>query len=418
MVALLNDESLPGSSHEAFRSLRTAGLFAGIGGVELGLRRHGHPTIFLSEIDPAAQHVLRTHFPKSHLVGDVRAVDRLPECDLITAGFPCQDLSQCGRTRGIQGRNSSLVREVFRLIQAADQKPTWLVLENVPFMLQLDRGQAMTFITGELRRLGYRWAYRTVDARAFGLPQRRLRVVLVASRTEDPRNVLFADDSGESPILPNAKSFGFYWTEGSTGLGWAIDSVPTLKGGSGIGIPSPPAVWVPAERKVATIEIRDAERLQGFPTNWTKPALQVDQRAGTRWRLVGNAVCVRMAAWVGRRLARPGRCRCELGETVRLGTSWPPAAFGDENSVRAIAATKWPVAWQRKGLLKFLRYPLRPLSARATAGFLSRATESQLTFADNFLADVEHHLSSLTRQVTGGNRLLVAGNPNPDLPRR
>ena len=93
------------------------------------------------------------------------------------------------------------MREVFRLVEAADQRPAWIVLENVPFMLRVERGQAMTFITGELRRLGYRWAYRTVDARAYGLPQRRLRIILVASQTEDPRTVLFADDKAEPPIL-------------------------------------------------------------------------------------------------------------------------------------------------------------------------------------------------------------------------
>src|SRR3954454_8148112 len=100
-------------------------------------------------------------------------------------------------------------------------------------MLQLDRGRAMRYLPEELGRLGYRWAYRVVDARAFGLPQRRQRVILLASRTEDPRPLLLDEDAepAEQPLL--ADSFcGFYWTEGLRGLGWAVDAVPTLKGGS------------------------------------------------------------------------------------------------------------------------------------------------------------------------------------------
>jgi DNA (cytosine-5)-methyltransferase 1 len=379
------------------RSLRTAGLFAGIGGIEMGLQRQGHPTVLQSELDPAAQAVLRARFPDIRLVGDVCALKRLPSCDLVTAGFPCQDLSQCGQTRGIGGQHSSLVGEVFRLVETAKQKPEWVLLENVPFMLRLDRGRAMAFVTGELGRLGYRWAYRTVDARAFGLPQRRLRVVLVAARNEDPRDVLFADDQPEPPTREIVDGYGFYWTEGSTGLGWAADCVPTLKGGSGIGIPSPPAIWMPAERRVATIDIRDAERLQGFPAGWTKPAEQAGRRAGARWRLVGNAVCVRVAAWVGRRLALPSKSRCRLGPVVVTGDSWPSAAYGDEEGIRAVAASTWPVAWQVRPILEFLRYPQCPLSTRATAGFLLRAKKSRLNFDKRFLADLEYYLTSIAR---------------------
>lgn len=380
---------------QSLRSLRTAGLFAGIGGLELGLQRHGHPTVFLSEIDRTAQAILRTRFPDIRLEGDVRLQVQLPPCDLVAAGFPCQDLSQCGKTRGIDGQNSSLVREVFRLVEAAERKPEWVLLENVPFMLRLDRGRAMTFIAGELERLGYQWAYRTVDARAFGLPQRRLRVVLLAALKGDPRTILFADNSPEPSPTQAAEGYGFYWTEGSNGLGWGVDCVPTLKGGSGIGIPSPPAIWIPAERRIVTIDIRDAERLQGFPSDWTKPAEKVDRRSGGRWRLIGNAVCVRVAAWVGRRLARPGIMSCDLSVVIDRAGPWPTAAYGDGKTVRRVLASTWPVVWRHRKILDFLRFRKQPLSARATAGFLSRAKKSPLTFANNFLADLEHHLASV-----------------------
>src|SRR5690606_19679397 len=96
---------------------------------------------------------------------------------------------------------------------------------------------------------------------------------------------------------------GFYWTEGLRGLGWAVNAVPTLKGGSSIGIPSPPAIVLP-DGRVVTPDIRDAERLQGFPADWTKVAETVARRSA-RWRLVGNAVSVPAADWIGKRLLKP-----------------------------------------------------------------------------------------------------------------
>lgn len=157
--------------------LRVAGLFAGIGGIELGLHQAGHQSVLPCEIEPGAQAVLRTRFPEIDLAGDVCGLERLPDVDLVAVGFPCQDLRQAGRTVGIAGSQSGLVGEVFRLLKAAN--PRWLLLENVPFMLQLDRGRAMRHLTSELGRLGFRWAYRVVDARSFGMPQRRQRVLLL-----------------------------------------------------------------------------------------------------------------------------------------------------------------------------------------------------------------------------------------------
>ena len=159
------------------------GLFAGIGGLELGLGSHGWKTELLCEIDAGAQAVLRTRFADVPLHSDVTRLRSLPQrTELVAAGFPCQDLSQAGRTAGITGSRSSLVDEVFRLVKRK-QGPRWLVIENVPFMLQLARGSAMRHITDALEDLGYAWAYRVVDARAFGLPQRRQRVLMVACFT-------------------------------------------------------------------------------------------------------------------------------------------------------------------------------------------------------------------------------------------
>jgi DNA (cytosine-5)-methyltransferase 1 len=386
----------PETDHHSGERFTVAGLFAGIGGIELGLNSAGHESVLLCEIDAGASRVLSHRFPGVHLESDVRRIGSLPRVDVVAAGFPCQDLSQAGRTAGIGGGQSSLVSHVFRLLDQRRRGPRWLLLENVSFMLQLDRGKAMRYLVDELEGRGYRWAYRVVDTRAFGLPQRRHRVILVASRSEDPRQVLFADDAQpvEVPFSPELWC-GFFWTEGLRGLGWAVDAVPTLKGGSTIGIPSPPAVWTPQTAELRTPEIRDAERLQGFDADWTAPALEAGEvRRGHRWKLIGNAVSVPVARWVGSRLAQPGDFdRTRMGAQLPRGVAWPKAAYGYRDKVYPVSVSTWPVASIAPHLSEFLSFPLAPLSLRAAAGFLSRAEVSGLRFEEGFLNDVRRHVA-------------------------
>ena len=369
---------------------KVAGLFAGIGGLERGLHRGGHQPVLLCENDPGASAVLRAKFPEVSLHSDVRELASLPtNTTLVAAGFPCQDLSQAGLTAGISGARSGLVGEVFRLIQ--DHRTPWVLLENVPFMLQLGRGCAMDVIATTLESLGYRWAYRVVDARAFGLPQRRRRVYLLACLKGDPRSVLFADEAGpvdEPKLNGHPVACGFYWTEGIRGLGWAVDAVPTLKGGSTVGIPSSPAILLP-NGEVVMPDIRDAERLQGFPADWTKAAEQVT-RAGARWKLVGNAVSVPAATWIGRRMAKPGRVRDFVSNPLR-DCHWPTAAWNVGDGRMAVGASEWPVRRRYHSLAEFLIYAPRPLSLKATRGFLDRTERSGLRFPPGFLDALRAH---------------------------
>src|SRR4051794_16138170 len=127
--------------------MRMAGLFAGIGGIEAGFASSGLESDFLCELDPAASAVLTHRYPSIELVPDVRDIRRLPAVEVVAAGFPCQDLSQAGTKTGIEGSRSGLVGEVFRLMAARHLRRSWLVLENVSYMLRLDRGNAMTFLT-------------------------------------------------------------------------------------------------------------------------------------------------------------------------------------------------------------------------------------------------------------------------------
>lgn len=383
--------TLPTSPRSDSPSLRVAGLFAGIGGIEQGLHLAGHETVFLCEIEDSAVAVLGARLGLD-VHRDICALDALPDCDVVTAGFPCQDLSSVGRTVGIGGSQSSLVEHVFRLVEGAARPPAWLLLENVPFMLRLERGEAMSYLVRRLGDLGYRWAYRVVDTRSFGLPQRRKRVVLLASRTEDPSCALFADDA-RPPDEPEASDVacGFYWTEGNRGLGWGVDCVPTLKGGSSVGIPSPPAIRLPGGR-IVTPDIRDAERLQGFDPDWTLPAEVFGAATrGARWKLVGNAVSVPVARWVGTRLSNPGTPRRRL-TPLTAGYPWPTAACGDGHATWAVDVGQWPVRRRHTPLESFLRYPTAPLSDRAATGFLTRLEGSSLRAEPWFLDELRAYV--------------------------
>ena len=370
-----------------------AGLFAGIGGLELGFHQAGARTELLCEKWEPARAVLGEHFPGVDLRGDIIDLKELPATDVVTAGFPCTDLSQAGRTAGIHGRESGLVKYLFDLLDTAH--PRWVVIENVRNMLVLDGGDAMNYLVSKLEKRKYRWAYRLVDSRFTGVPQRRQRVLLVASRSEDPRTVLFADDAGEpDDARLRRDAYGFYWTEGLTGLGWAMDAVPTLKGGSGLGIPSPPAVWVRGHgpgNAIVTPSISDAEHLQGFPKDWTLPAA-TSGRSGPRWKLVGNAVTVRVAACLGQHLAEPASPLPVIEIEMGLAAKWPTAAWGRDGRRWLVPVSMWPEVRPYEHLLDALEPGgLTPLSWKAARGFRSRMEKSKLRFDEAFRVAIKEH---------------------------
>ena len=363
--------------------MKTLGLFSGIGGFEIAFARAGFETALLVEKDAAARLVLSNRFPGTELLGDVLELRSLPpDTDILCAGFPCQNLSMAGDKSGIRGSKSSVVDHLFRLLEGA--RVPVVVIENVYFMLHLERGRAMDYLLERFERLDYKWAYRLLDTMAFGLPQRRRRVYLIAAQNIDPRRVLLADDAG--PLKPKKPSIdrpiGFYWTEGRLGVGFARDAIPPLKGGSGIGIPSAPAVLFP-DGFVGTPSIEIAEKLQGFPSGWSQAASEV--RNKLRWKLLGNAVSVPVAEWVARRLSSPGDRYIENSDLLQVGQKWPSAAFNVGYGRYAVNVSTAPQVVKPLSIESFRDQPWVGLSSRAATGFLRRAREGNLKFPDGFL---------------------------------
>lgn len=391
---------------------RHVSLFAGIGGFDVAFERAGYTTTLLCERDPFAAAVLRDRFPDARLVGDITKLKSIPMCEVVTAGFPCQDLSQAGRTAGIEGENSRLVDEVFRLVDAMRKTPRWIVLENVPFMLNLHNGAGISALVEQCEERGWRWAYRVMDARAFGLPQRRRRVAFVASERDDPSVRLFGVDAGAPEGKDRADAaHGFYWTEGNRGHGLAADCTPPLKGSSGLGIPSPPAIWFPRSKRVVAPTLETCERLQGFERGWTEAAGDEGDGERQRWRLIGNAVPVPMFVWLARRLAAPKmKAARRWGEReLAVGDRWPSAARGDGEGARfGVEVSEWPVNWRRPTLAQFVGLSVRPLSARAAKGFRDRLMASVLRYPSTLLDALDRRLSPDARRKSRCNNVAAA----------
>lgn len=158
--------------------LRVLDLFSGIGGFSLGLERTGgFETVAFCEIDPRAQAVLRAQWPGVPVLDDVTDADCFEvQADVITAGFPCQDISVAGKGAGLAGSRSGLFRHVVRAIRVV--RPAIALLENVAALLNRGMGEVL----GELAEVGYDAEWDCIPAAAVGLPHGRDRVWIAAYR--------------------------------------------------------------------------------------------------------------------------------------------------------------------------------------------------------------------------------------------
>lgn len=130
-------------------------LFSGIGGFSMGLERAGMETVAFCEIDPFCRRVLAKHWPEVPCYDDVQTLtasrlvsDGVGRVDVITGGFPCQDISLAGRMRGIDGKKSSMWEELARLVEEA--RPKFVILENSPVL----RSRGLDRILSKFASLG------------------------------------------------------------------------------------------------------------------------------------------------------------------------------------------------------------------------------------------------------------------------
>ena len=355
--------------------MRHLSLFSGVGGIDLGFERAGMTTVGHVEFDKHARQVLEARFPGVPTWNDVREVHGASSCvhgnpseqrgsvavggdaddtgdttdgrkplpvrsaihqggscdrclpdgiDVLSGGFPCQDISVAGKRAGLDGERSGLWYEFKRLI--GDISPTWVLVENVPGLLSSNAGRDLGTIVGSLGEFGYRWAFRVFDSQYFGVAQRRRRVFVVGCRgAGSPSEVLFEPESvsGDSPPRreegqtdslpavvgtidrgewrgPNRNQIGtmipFAWRVRQDADPVIRDTMPALQAaGQHEGMNQFYGRWQNGVRRLMPVE---CERLQGFPDGWSSDIVSDSQA----YRQMGNAVTVPVAEWIGKRI--------------------------------------------------------------------------------------------------------------------
>ena len=167
--------------------MRYLSTFSGIEAASVAWEPLGWEPVGFSEIDPFASAVLAHRFPNVRNYGDVTKHESWGvvrgSVDLLVGGSPCQAFSVAGLRKGLDDPRGQLTLVYLQL--AARLRPRWIVWENVPGVLSADGGRAFGAFLGGLAELGYGFAWRVLDARHFGVPQRRRRVFLVAHDSGD-----------------------------------------------------------------------------------------------------------------------------------------------------------------------------------------------------------------------------------------
>lgn len=221
--------------------MRVGSLFSGVGGIDLGLHAAGITPAWFCDSDPYCRRILSLRWPGVPVYTDARAVGpELAPVDLLTAGFPCTDISVAGQRAGLSGPSSGLWTEAARIVR--ELRPRFVLVENVPSLLV----RGMGTVLANLAASGYDTEWDCVPAAAIGAPHLRTRVWLLAYPA----------------------GFGDRFQEGRVYAGWQ-------------GALHDPR-WE-AEPDVGRVA-------NGVPS-------QVD-----RLRVLGNSVVPAIAEWIGRRL--------------------------------------------------------------------------------------------------------------------
>lgn len=173
-------------------------FFAGIGGFHSGLEKAGMRCVGWCEFDRFAQKSYRAMYDTEGLWfgEDVTKVkgSELPKADLWTFGFPCQDVSIAGKQKGLKkGTRSGLFYEMMRLLdECKENKPEWIMCENVKNLLSIDNGIGFLEVVGEMAERGYAVEWKVYNSKDYGVPQNRERVYIVGH---------YGESSGQ-PLLP------------------------------------------------------------------------------------------------------------------------------------------------------------------------------------------------------------------------
>lgn len=296
-------------------------LFSGIGGIDLGFIQTGFDIVWANEMDSTACRTYRHNFPNTNLIeGDIKriATSDIPDCDVLTAGFPCQPFSIAGLQKGFKDRDGNLFFEITRIIDA--KRPKVVFLENVPNLMEHDDGKTFLVIFNGLAQFGYTVYYRVLASNDYGnLPQIRKRIYIVAIR-EDISNRLYQYPEPMELTLKSSDIINrsvkqhdiYYYTGGKmydrlvahmkdrkaiyritdTELRWTKNQMcPTLTANMGTHKDRVHVVW--DDYGIRKMTLRECLDFQGFPKEFYFPnTITIDDA----YKQIGNTVSVPVIA--------------------------------------------------------------------------------------------------------------------------
>lgn len=164
--------------------MKVVSLFSGAGGLDLGFIKAGHQIVWANDLYRDAVETYRRNIGDHIVCEDISKIrtEEIPDADIIIGGFPCQGFSVANTKRHVGDERNELYKQLIRVIK--DKRPKFFLAENVKGILSIGKGQVFQMILNDFRELGYKVQYRVLNAADFGVPQTRLRVIIVGVRND------------------------------------------------------------------------------------------------------------------------------------------------------------------------------------------------------------------------------------------
>lgn len=164
--------------------MKVVSLFSGAGGLDLGFKMAGHDIIWANDLYKDAVDTYKYNLGPHIILDDIANIDikKIPDCDIIIGGFPCQGFSVANTKRHESDKRNKLYKQFIRVIDV--KKPKFFLAENVKGITSLSKGKIFNMILNDFSSLGYNVKYRILNAADYGVPQARQRVIIVGIRND------------------------------------------------------------------------------------------------------------------------------------------------------------------------------------------------------------------------------------------
>jgi DNA (cytosine-5)-methyltransferase 1 len=188
-------------NNHVFNNLTAISLFAGAGGMELGASNAGIKVIYANELVPLFCSTLRKNFPNTEVTeGTIANIKSFPQADLVFGGYPCQSFSMGGNRDPEKDHRTSLYKEFGRVLELV--QPKFFIAENVSGLMSLKSGsflEEQLKLFGNAGKHGYTITYQVLNAKDYGVPQSRKRILLVGVRNDLGLKFVFPDPTHGKP---------------------------------------------------------------------------------------------------------------------------------------------------------------------------------------------------------------------------